>query len=92
MRAIDDHPMNAQPVIDGQKVTKGDYVRQMIADTDAEIALIQQEETILGYMAKLVALDATALSEQVGDPDRIDSDVTEKNDGIASAIEFFVGK
>ena len=92
MRAIDDHPMNAQPVIDGQMVTNGDYVRQMIADTDAEIALIQQEETILGYMAKLVALDATALSEHVGDPDRIDSDVPEKTDSITSAINFFVGK
>jgi hypothetical protein len=91
MRAIDDHPMNAQPVIDGQTVTKGDYVRQLIADTDAEIALIQQEETILGYMAKLIALDATSLSEQVGDAERIDSDVTETT-GITSAINFFVGK
>ena len=91
MRAIDDHPMNARPVIDGQTVTKGDYVRQLIADTDAEIALIEQEETILGYMAKLIALDATALSEQVGDAEAIDSDVTEPA-GITSAINFFVGK
>lgn len=91
MRAIDDHPMNAQPVIDGQMVTKGDYVRQLIADTDAEIALIQQEETILGYMAKLIALDATALSEHVGDAERIDSDVTDRTD-LTSAIDYFVGK
>ena len=91
MRAIDDHPMNAQPVIDGQMVTKGDYVRQLIADTDAEIALIQQEETILGYMAKLIALDATALSEHVGDAERIDSDITDRTD-LTSAIDYFVGK
>ena len=91
IRAIDDHPMNAQPVIDGQAVTKGDYVRQLIADTDAEIALIQQEETILGYMAKLIALDATALSEQVADAERIDSDVTDRT-GLTSAVNFFVGK
>ncbi len=91
MRAIDDHPMNAQPVIDGQAVSKADYLRQLIADTDAEIALIQQEETILGYMAKLIALDATALSEQVGDAERIDSDVTERT-GITSVVDLFVRK
>ena len=91
MRAIDDHPMNAQPAIDGQAVTKGDYVRQMIADTDAEIALIDQEESILGYMAKLIALDATALSEQVADAERIDSDVTDRTE-LTSAVDFFVGK
>ncbi len=90
-RAIDDHPMNAQPVIDGQAVTKGDYVRQLIADTDAEIALIQQEEMILGYMAKLIALDATALSEQVADAERVDSDVTDRT-GLTSVVNFFVGK
>ncbi len=91
IRAIDDHPMNAQPVIDGQTVSKGDYIRQLIADTDAEIALIQQEETILGYMAKLIALDATTLSEQVADAERIDSDVTDRSD-VTSAVNFFVGK
>ena len=91
MRAIDDHPMNAQPVIDGQAVSKADYLRQLIADTDAEIALIQQEESILGYMAKLIALDATALTEQVGDDDRIDSDVTERT-GITSVFDLFVRK
>ncbi len=91
IRAIDDHPMNAQPVIDGQTVSKGDYIRQLIADTDAEIALIQQEETILGFMAKLIALDATALSEQVSDAERIDSDVTDRTD-VTSAVNFFVGK
>jgi len=91
MRAIDDHPMNARPAIDGQAVTKGDYVRQMIADTDAEIALIDQEESILGYMAKLIALDATALSEQVADAERIDSDVTDRTE-LTSAVDFFVGK
>jgi len=91
MRAIDDHPMNARPEIEGQAVSKADYVRQMIADTDAEIALIAQEETILGYMAKLIALDATALSEQVADAEAVDSDVTEKTD-ITSAVGFFVGK
>ena len=58
---------------------------------DAEVALIQQEGTILGYMAKLIALDATALSEQVADAEAVDSDVTEPT-GITAAVDFFVGK
>jgi len=91
IRAIDDHPMNAQPVIEGQVVTKGDYVRQLIADTDAEIALIQQGEMILGYMAKLIALDATKLSEQVADAERIDSDVTDRT-SLTSAVDIFIAK
>ena len=91
IRAIDDHPMNAQPVISGQVVTKGDYVRQLIADTDAEIALIQQEEMILGYMAKLIALDATKLSENVADAERIDSDITDRT-SLTSAVDLFIAK
>ena len=42
-------------------------------------------------MAKLIALDATALSEQVADAERIDSDVTDRT-GLTSAVNFFVGK
>jgi hypothetical protein len=91
IRAIDDHPMNAQPVIGGQVVTKGDYVRQLIADTDAEIALIQQEGMILGYMAKLIALDATKLSEKVADAERIDSDITDRT-SLTSAVDLFIAE
>jgi hypothetical protein len=42
-------------------------------------------------MAKLIALDAMALAEQVDDAERVDSDVTERTD-ITSAVDFFVGK
>ena len=42
---------------------------QMVADAESELALIEQENAILGYMAKLVALDAMDLSEQAMDAD-----------------------
>ena len=36
--------------------------------TESELAILDQEENILGYMAKLIALDAMALSEGLTDP------------------------
>ncbi len=91
MRAVAEHPANAEPMIDGQAVTKDDYIRQMLADNDAALALLDQEENILGYMAKLVALDATALSEQVMDRELAESDVPEAG-GITEAVGFFVSR
>jgi hypothetical protein len=88
-RAIEGHAMNQQPEIDGMVVTREGYVRQMIADAQAELGLISQEETILGYMAKLVALDATALSEVVADAELIDSVIPEGK-SLTSAVGFFV--
>ncbi|MEQ9643473.1 MAG: hypothetical protein RIM84_25870 [Alphaproteobacteria bacterium] len=63
-RAIDRHPMNADaaPVAAGDRRT---LLRQMIADAEAERAIVEQEETILGFMAKLVALDAMGLAEEI---------------------------
>ena len=91
MRAIVEHPATAEPMIDGRAVTKEDYIRQMLADNDAALALLDQEENILGYMAKLVALDATALSEQVMDAQLAESDVPEAS-GITEAVGFFVSR
>lgn len=67
-QAIERHPMNA----DATPVAPGDrraLLRQMIADTEAERALLTQEDTILGFMAKLVALDAMGLAEEVAAQD-----------------------
>jgi len=95
VQAIKEHPMTAQAEVDGKAVTKQDYVRQLIADNQAEVAILDQEGTILGYMAKLVALDAMALSEEVasqqGDDD---SGVTdEKGDvSLSSSVDFFISK
>ncbi len=88
-RAIEGHAMNQQPEIDGMVVTREGYVRQMIADAQAELELIGQEETILGYMAKLVALDATALSEVVAEAELVDSAIPE-GDSLTGAVGFFV--
>ena len=88
-QAIEGHAMNQAPEIDGMVVTREGYVRQMVADTQAELELIGQEETILGYMAKLVALDATALSEEVADAELFDSDIP-TGETLTSSVKFFV--
>ena len=88
-QAIEGHAMNQAPEIDGVAVTREGYVRQMIADTQAELELIGQEENILGYMAKLVALDATALADEVADAELVDSDAP-NGETLTSAVKFFV--
>ena len=87
--AIGNHPMNSQPRLDGGPVTKGDFIRQMLADAQAGMAILEQEQNILGYMAKLVALDALALSEQVMDGELLDSDIPAPA-SPASAVKYFV--
>ena len=61
----------------------------MVADAEAELALIDQESQILGFMAKIVALDAMVLSEEIADSDYADSDITEPTD-ITSVVNLFV--
>jgi len=90
-RAIEQHPMNRGPEIDGVAVTREAYLRQLIAESQAELELLGQEETILGYMAKLVALDANALAETVTDAEFIDSDVPQ-DETLTDAVKFFVGQ
>ena len=67
MGRITQHTMTQTQSADGESLTKEQYLRQMVVDAQAQVALIDQEDTLLGYMAKLVALDALALSEEVMD-------------------------
>ena len=89
LQAISSHPMSAQQSSAGPSVSKPDYVRELLASTEAELSLINQEGEIVGYMAKLVALDAMALAEQIAenDPDLIEPD---KPVGVSSAVDLFI--
>ena len=91
VRAIRAHPVNTEPVIEGRTVSKKEYLRQMAADTEAETALLDQQDSILGYMAKLVALDATALVQEIDVAGPVDADVKPGSD-VTSAVEFFVSR
>ena len=53
---------------------------------------MQQEETVLGFMAKLVSLDALALSDDLAGV-TADDDVAgdqENPTAVTSAVDFFV--
>lgn len=65
VRAIDAHPMNTAPEIDGRRVGKAAYLAHLIAAAEAERALLDQKDLVLAHMAKLVALDAMALADEV---------------------------
>jgi hypothetical protein len=87
--AIKAHPMNKQPEMDGEILSRQEYLRLMAAETESQLAILDQESTLLGYMAKLVALDALALSEEVDDAELIDSDIPENTD-VASDVDIFI--
>ena len=69
--AIKQHKGNDSPVLDGQTLNREQYLRYLISGVDGELATLDQERLMLGYMAKLVAMDAQALEHEIayGGPD-----------------------
>ena len=93
VQAIQAHPMNAGSHIDGRPVTKKEYLRQLVAETEAELQVIDQEETILGYMAKLVALDAMALSDLLAETASVSEFGEDFDDsGLDAAVDYFIAQ
>ncbi len=92
VKAINSHPLAQKTDIEGKPKAKKEYLQALIIDTQSELALVDQEETILGYMAKLVALDAMSLSEEVATLGFEDGDVpVDESESVTTAVEFFVG-
>ena len=91
VQAVNAHPANVKPNVDGVDVSREDFLRQLINDNEATIAVLNQERSILGYMAKLIALDATVLSEAVNE-DEVVSVVEEHASyaGVSGAVKFFI--
>lgn len=88
--AIENHPVTQQTVADqAGQIDRPEFLRQLIADTEADLALVKQEQEIVGFMAKLVSLDAQALAERVS-VDVIDIDGEAPEEGLTAAIDFFV--
>ena len=86
--AIKAHPMAERHEADLGPVSKPEFVRRLVADSEAEVALLDQEGQILGHMAKLVALDAMALADdlQVAEPD----DDGFEPASVAAAVDLFI--
>ncbi|MBO6783354.1 MAG: hypothetical protein JJ899_08820 [Alphaproteobacteria bacterium] len=89
--AINAHPMNQAPAIDGQTFTREEYLRQLVAQAQGQLAIVDQERMILGHMAKLVSLDALALAEGISERTG-ETEVAaraERNDELTSSIDLF---
>ncbi|MEE8515452.1 MAG: hypothetical protein V3T02_02320, partial [Alphaproteobacteria bacterium] len=63
---------------------------QLIAEDEAELAILEQEQSVLGFMAKLISLDALALTETVigDDPTRDQANGTEHE--LVNVVDYFV--
>ena len=64
-KAVENHVANENPIAGGEAMTREEYVRYLLASIDSEKALLDQERLMIGYMAKLVALDAQALEHEI---------------------------
>ena len=89
MSRIKGHEMNQALTADGTEMTKEEFIRHMAIEAEAELALAEQDDLILGYMAKLVALDAMALSEEAIDAELADSALP-TNSSPHDAVNFFM--
>ena len=93
--------INAHPLADGDAsvagaagappATRKQMLRGLLSETQADLALLDQEDVILGYMARLVALDAMILAEATADAEFTDGD-RPAIAGAAAAVGLFVGK
>jgi hypothetical protein len=89
--AIQAHPMNAEARVDGDPVNKQDYLRHLLAEAESDLAILDQENAVLGYMAKLVALDAMALAEGIESPGSLALEGPSQDDGVlVSIVDLFV--
>ncbi|MDY6920332.1 MAG: hypothetical protein SV765_08970 [Pseudomonadota bacterium] len=91
--AIANHMANASPMIDGRDVSREEYVRHLLAGIESERSLLDQEQLMLGYMARLVALDAHALEQELalgGEPGEVGPDNTRTSSRLADAVDRFI--
>ena len=86
VQAIKNHPSSelVGPHRDGQ--SKSDFIRHLIHGLEANLAILDQENQILGYMAKVVSLDARALAESLPEIQATRKDANKP----LEALEFFI--
>ena len=90
VQAIDAHPMNIEARAGSAGLSKEDHLRGLITANEAELANLNQEASILGFMAKLVSLDAMALSDDVLGAELGGDEGAEPGSGLTKAVDLFV--
>lgn len=90
VQAINFHPMNEQARLDGTPVDKPGFIRHLMGEEEAELAILGQEQTVLGFMAKLISLDALALSDAVTGDDPAAMEQAGPDHALTTAVDYFV--
>lgn len=92
VHAIQSHPAQQDAVLNGAPATKADLVRQLLAENQAEISMLDQERAIVGFMAKLVSLDALALADSVQENPADGPTPPDSGNHVTSAVDLFVAR
>ena len=89
-RAIRSHTAHESAIIDGTEVSREDFIRDLLTQAEAEHALIDQESEMLGFMARLVALDAQALQMQIAYGEEFEAGGILETGKPASMVDLFI--
>lgn len=89
VHAVNAHPMNLGSE-QGGALTKNDFIHQLITENESDLAVLDQERTVLGYMAKLISLDALALTEAVDSGNLNQAPTDPQESGLTIAVDYFV--
>lgn len=86
------HPMNQMPVFDGEEMDRATYLKRLAEDSRTTLALLGQEEELLGYMGKLIALDAMALHDEIATAQAESQGIDPEDAGVevSSAARLFL--
>ena len=87
--AINSHPVNRGPEIDGRVLDRPAFLRHLAARAEADLALLDQQDLVLASMAKLVALAAMAMADEVAEREAAASGRPAARD-VSAAVGFFV--
>ena len=63
--AIQKHPMSNKNILSKDPKNKMEAVKNYVHNIDTEISVLEMKEEMINYMAKIVALDAMSLAEEV---------------------------
>jgi hypothetical protein len=88
--AIKNHPMNDKSILANSSGNKLEALENYIYNIETEMAVLEMKEQMMSYMAKIVALDAMNLAENVsGINQSKDGNNSLKYNDPANAIDLF---
>ena len=90
--AIRQHAIHRNQFDADEQLTRESYIRELLADAEADLALLNQEDEMLGYMSRLVAMDAQALQIELtyGSIDGADKYTEVAAAKPANMVDFFM--